>query len=85
MLRGRHRGLPVAIDRAVLLPKETLGWAEEEDQHRVNTGRRAGSRSRDRGRDREGWLAKAETWKSDMEELEVLRREKRKMEEGEEV
>lgn len=37
MLRGRHRGLPVAIDRAVLLPKESLGWAEEEDQHRVNT------------------------------------------------
>lgn len=22
MLRGRHRGLPVAIDRAVMLPKE---------------------------------------------------------------
>ena len=31
MLRGRHRGLPVAIDRAVLLPSRTLGWAEEED------------------------------------------------------
>lgn len=31
MLRGRHRGLPVAIDRAVLVPHETLGWAEEED------------------------------------------------------
>lgn len=34
MLRGRHRGLPVAIDRAILLPSETLGWAEEEDAHR---------------------------------------------------
>ncbi|KAL9620336.1 MAG: hypothetical protein Q9160_005135 [Pyrenula sp. 1 TL-2023] len=31
MLRGRHRGLPVAIDRAVLLPDKTLAWAEEED------------------------------------------------------
>lgn len=31
MLRGRHRGLPVAIDRAVLLPGEELGVAEEED------------------------------------------------------
>lgn len=31
MLRGRHRGLPVAIDKAVLLPSERLGQAEEED------------------------------------------------------
>lgn len=31
MLRGRHRGLPVAIDKAVLLPDESLAWAEEED------------------------------------------------------
>ncbi|KAF7502750.1 hypothetical protein GJ744_005189 [Endocarpon pusillum] len=31
MLRGRHRGLPVAIDRAVLVPDQRLGWAEEED------------------------------------------------------
>jgi len=31
MIRGRHRGLPVAIDRAVLLPGEGLGAAEEED------------------------------------------------------
>ncbi|RAL16914.1 putative potassium transporter [Aspergillus homomorphus CBS 101889] len=30
-LRGRHRGLPVAIDRAVMLPNESLEWAEEED------------------------------------------------------
>ena len=42
-------------------------------------------RARERDRDREGWLGKAVTWKSDMEELEVLRREKRRMEEGEEV
>ncbi|KAK3723179.1 hypothetical protein LTR37_001902 [Vermiconidia calcicola] len=31
MLRGRHRGLPVAIDKAVLLPGESQGQAEEED------------------------------------------------------
>lgn len=31
MIRGRHRGLPVAIDRAVLLPGEHLNVAEEED------------------------------------------------------
>ncbi|KAK5017583.1 hypothetical protein LTR16_001441 [Cryomyces antarcticus] len=31
MLRGRHRGLPVAIDRAVLLPGEQSNAAEEED------------------------------------------------------
>ncbi|KAL2006810.1 hypothetical protein VTN00DRAFT_9478 [Thermoascus crustaceus] len=30
-IRGRHRGLPVAIDKAVMLPNEALGWAEEED------------------------------------------------------
>jgi len=31
MIRGRHRGLPVAIDKAVLLPGEGLHQAEEED------------------------------------------------------
>ncbi|KAL9126333.1 MAG: hypothetical protein Q9217_004598 [Psora testacea] len=31
MIRGRHRGLPVAIDRAVLLPGEHLAVAEEQD------------------------------------------------------
>ena len=34
MLRGRHRGLPVAIDRAVRLPggvEKELGREEEED------------------------------------------------------
>lgn len=45
MLRGRHRGLPVAVDRAVLVPDERLGWAEEEDAVMRN---RAASRSRSR-------------------------------------
>lgn len=31
MLRGRHRGLPVAIDRAILLPGEATEQAEEDD------------------------------------------------------
>ena len=31
MIRGRHRGLPVAIDKAVLLPGEEHNQAEEED------------------------------------------------------
>ena len=31
MLRGRHRGLPVALDRAVRLPGEQLHQDEEED------------------------------------------------------
>jgi Trk-type K+ transport system membrane component len=31
MLRGRHRGLPVALDRAVRLPSERLHRDEEED------------------------------------------------------
>ena len=32
MLRGRHRGLPVALDRAVRLPGREPGGMEEEDQ-----------------------------------------------------
>lgn len=31
MIRGRHRGLPVAIDKAVLLPGENPHMVEEED------------------------------------------------------
>jgi Trk-type K+ transport system membrane component len=31
MLRGRHRGLPVAIDKAILLPREFENELEEED------------------------------------------------------
>ena len=31
MIRGRHRGLPVAIDKAVLLPHDYLHDMEEED------------------------------------------------------
>ncbi|KAJ5832753.1 Low-affinity potassium transport protein [Penicillium riverlandense] len=31
MIRGRHRGLPVAIDKAIMLPSDKLVKAEEED------------------------------------------------------
>ncbi|KAJ5904008.1 hypothetical protein N7504_006391 [Penicillium tannophilum] len=31
MIRGRHRALPVAIDKAIMLPSEKLAKAEEED------------------------------------------------------
>lgn len=51
MLRGRHRGLPVALDRAVRLPggsKAELG--EDEEQDRV-IRRRSMSRSMFRGRE----------------------------------
>jgi Trk-type K+ transport system membrane component len=31
MIRGRHRALPVAIDKAIMLPSDKLSKAEEED------------------------------------------------------
>lgn len=31
MIRGRHRALPVAIDKAIMLPSDRLAKAEEED------------------------------------------------------
>jgi Trk/Ktr/HKT type cation transporter len=37
MIRGRHRGLPVAIDKAVLLPTENWENIEDEDgRHRIH-------------------------------------------------
>lgn len=50
MLRGRHRGLPVAIDRAVLLPGEDNEQAEEDD------GRIRMARTLSRGRPMESRL-----------------------------
>ena len=47
MIRGRHRGLPVAIDRAVLLPGEHLGAAEEEDAQIRLDRSLGGSKARD--------------------------------------
>nr|POE80079.1 low-affinity potassium transport protein [Quercus suber] len=49
MLRGRHRGLPVAIDKAVLLPGDATGAAEEDDG-RIRLARiRSASRGRAQG------------------------------------
>ncbi|KAF9007033.1 potassium transporter [Cyathus striatus] len=42
MLRGRHRGLPVAVDRAVLLPNE-LVISREENQNKPAEGQSAPS------------------------------------------
>lgn len=46
MLRGRHRGLPVAIDRAVMLPAEfeqdhmeTIGMRSEDRRSRLTQAR----------------------------------------------
>ncbi|KAI0866756.1 cation transport protein-domain-containing protein [Xylaria cubensis] len=61
MIRGRHRGLPYGLDRAVLLPSENLNRKEAEDaelrlQRRMSAmsvpaaDRRPSSMQRDRGR-----------------------------------
>ena len=39
MIRGRHRGLPYALDRAILLPSEKLHRKESEDPA-LRAGRR---------------------------------------------
>jgi len=39
MLRGRHRGLPYALDRAILLPSEKMQKKEEADMERRMTRR----------------------------------------------
>lgn len=53
ILRGRYRGLPVAINRSILLPSATLGWAEEEDAyHRERSKSRIRERERQRNRSR---------------------------------
>ncbi|KAK0641847.1 cation transport protein-domain-containing protein [Cercophora newfieldiana] len=44
MLRGRHRGLPVALDRAIRLPSEELLKDEEED-YRIRARNRRASRA----------------------------------------
>ncbi|ETW82203.1 potassium transporter [Heterobasidion irregulare TC 32-1] len=45
MIRGRHRGLPVALDRAIMLPKEFLDMASEKA---LQMKRRQVGQSRDR-------------------------------------
>jgi hypothetical protein len=39
MLRGRHRGLPVALDRAIVFPPEFMNKAGEKVKE-INTERR---------------------------------------------
>ncbi|EPS39267.1 hypothetical protein H072_6953 [Dactylellina haptotyla CBS 200.50] len=54
MVRGRHRGLPYELDRAILLPSESLQQKEEEDvalrlQRRADTVERRSLRPMSRG------------------------------------
>ena len=42
MLRGRHRGLPAAIDRAIMLPYD-LGLEEEDEVRNRHSGEQAPS------------------------------------------
>ncbi|KAF3932827.1 hypothetical protein ABW19_dt0208835 [Dactylella cylindrospora] len=54
MIRGRHRGLPYELDRAILLPSESLQQKEEEDamlrlQKRADTLERRSLRPMSRG------------------------------------
>ncbi len=42
-IRGRHRGLPYELDRAILLPSDTLHKKEDEDASRRNIQRRNSS------------------------------------------
>ena len=46
----------MAIDRAILLPSATLGWAEEEDAHRrgISRGRRGTVVDNEGSRERRG-------------------------------
>jgi Trk-type K+ transport system membrane component len=46
MLRGRHRGLPVALDRAVRLPGQHL-YRDEEEDHRLRRAKTLGRTSID--------------------------------------
>lgn len=43
MIRGRHRGLPYALDRAILLPSEKLQEKEAEESERQLDAQRRGS------------------------------------------
>ena len=42
-IRGRHRGLPYELDRAILLPSESLHRKEDEDANKRNQQRRNSS------------------------------------------
>lgn len=49
MLRGRHRGLPVAIDRAVMLPRDFTASDEAAFEERLRRSRSRGGNSVDGG------------------------------------
>ena len=48
-IRGRHRGLPYELDRAIMLPSESLHRKEDEDaKQRMMTRRNSGLHSTSR-------------------------------------
>ena len=70
MIRGRHRGLPFAIDRAVLLPGEEL---MEKMDHEVNSSKWKEREERVR-RDEQGEAAEEDEEGQDPEQDEGTRR-----------
>ncbi|PIA91543.1 Potassium transport protein 1 [Cercospora beticola] len=60
MLRGRHRGLPYALDRAILLPSDKLQQKEHEEAQRKLT--RRGSMFAEENQNLFGRNGKARTW-----------------------
>ncbi|KAM7196046.1 Low-affinity potassium transport protein [Naviculisporaceae sp. PSN 640] len=49
MIRGRHRGLPHGLDRAILLPGDKLNAVEQQDHKITRTASRASARSAEPG------------------------------------
>jgi hypothetical protein len=45
MLRGRHRGLPYALDRAVNLPSDLVTGDQGDEKYRDEEGTEEGARS----------------------------------------
>ncbi|KAM3417619.1 Potassium transport protein [Cercospora zeina] len=60
MIRGRHRGLPYALDRAILLPSDKLQQKEHEEAERRLT--RRGSMFAEENQNMFGRNGKSQTW-----------------------
>jgi len=66
MLRGRHRGLPYALDRAILLPSENLHKKEAEEASRRSLRRPSFSVANTTGRDSSADVRSAAAEDTDM-------------------
>ena len=56
MLRGRHRGLPYGLDRAINLPSDLVG--EEEERYKDETSTSEGTGEREEEMEGEGKFAR---------------------------